>query len=265
MRFSIIVVSLNSGQRLNDTLSSINKQTFKDFEVVIKDGMSVDGSTECVGSYKELNINMITEKDSGIYDAMNKAVSYATGDYVYFLNCGDLFASDDVLMKVAEAIKDGCGDIYYGNIYEQLTQKTVTSNPKIDAFACYRNVPCHQACFFPRKIMLEYPFETKYRVRADYEQFLRCYFKAGVAMHYMDFAIAAYEGGGFSETENGLKMSKQEHRIISKIYFTNTQLFKYKAIMILTLSSLRTAMAKNPKFAGFYNSLKNLCYKRKKK
>ena len=93
--FSIIVVCLNAGDRLQDTLDSIWKQSYSDYEVIIKDGGSKDGSLSCVP--KKDNVHLYREKDTGIYDAMNQAVRYAHGEYLLFLNTGDLFYDEQVL------------------------------------------------------------------------------------------------------------------------------------------------------------------------
>ena len=85
MRFSIIVVCLNAGDKLNDTLDSIFAQDFQDYEVVVKDGGSKDGSIE--GMRKDERIRLYIEQDKSIYDAMNQAVGYAKGEYIIFLNC----------------------------------------------------------------------------------------------------------------------------------------------------------------------------------
>lgn len=265
--FSILVVCLNPGDKLEKTLQSIFAQSFADYEVIIKDGLSTDGSLSCVEKMQDKRIRMIAKKDKGIYDAMNQAVEAACGNYVYFLNCGDWFKSDTVLEQMVDLIKEKPAEngIYYGNIYERQTGQVVYSNPKIDAFGCYRNVPCHQACFYDRKLLLMHPFETKYRVRADYEQFLWCFFtKEGpgdVKFFYREILIADYEGGGFSENRENKALSAKEHKEITKKYMSGRQLLQYKMIMWLTLAPLRTWIAGNKKTAGIYNQLKRLLYR----
>lgn len=277
--YSIIVVCLNPGNKLRETLESIEKQSFRDFEVIVKDGGSKDNSLEYA---KELaaqagNIRIVQKKDTGIYDAMNQAAKEAVGRYVYFLNCGDCFYSESVLGRMADfiAAKENANEpgIFYGNIFERLTGQQVTSNPHIDAFGCYRNVPCHQACFYDRRLLLAHPFETGYQVRADYEQFLWCFFqgsekfsnglKSGESFYYTELLIVDYEGGGFSETKENRKLSKKEHREITQKYIPKGQLFKFKLIMWVTLAPLRTKLAENEKTAGVYNRLKKLLYLRK--
>lgn len=273
--FSILVVCLNPGGKLKQTLGSIRKQTFTGYEIVVKDGGSTDGTVEYLKKEMERKasgqgegfLRLIEKKDEGIYDAMNQAVQEAKGKYLYFLNCGDMLYDENVLAVMDELIYEnpaGQG-IYYGNIYERITGQQVNSNPRMDAFGCYRNVPCHQACFYERKLLLDHPFQTKYRVRADYEHFLWCFFakhyKDGVLFYYGDFLVADYEGGGFSETKENRSRSKKEHQEIVRQYMTKGQIRKYQLILLLTLAPLRTWLSGNKRTAGFYNHLKKMLYR----
>ena len=134
------------------------------------------------------------------------------------------------------------------------------SNPVIDAFACYRNVPCHQACFYERELVNAHPFNTRYRVRADYEQFRWCFFKVGAKMIYTDKVVACYEGNGYSESREGKRLSDREHKAIVSDYMTKGQVYKYRMIMFLSFSSLRSVISKSRVFAGPYNALKRKIY-----
>jgi len=282
--FSIIVVCLNPGDKLEGTLKSIEKQTFHDFEVIVKDGLSEDGSIVAAERLSEewkaraggkgagQSLKIVRKKDSGIYDAMNQGAEEAEGKYLYYLNCGDRFYSERVLQEMADFIsggahREGTGQspgIYYGNIFERLTGQKIASNPHMDAFGCYRNVPCHQACFYSGELLREHPFETRYRVRADYEQFLWCFFnkEKKVIFAYRDMMIADYEGGGFSETKENRRISAREHKEITERYMTGRELLKFRLVMAVTLSGLRTRMAQNKRTAGMYNRWKEFLYRR---
>lgn len=272
MKFSIIVVCLNAGERLKMTIESILTQTCEDYEIVVKDGMSTDGSVEALP--EDSRIRVFREKDKGIYDAMNQAVKKVSGEYVYFLNCGDVFYDEDVLRKVKEQMEYSAVEqsavqtagkaqyIFYGDIHEHLTGERVASNPSMDAFGCYRNVPCHQACFYAAELMRKKQFDIKYKVRADYEHFLWCFFVGKAQTVYMPLLIADYEGGGFSETKENLKRSAREHKEIVGKYMSAGQVFKYKAIMVLTLSGVRTWLAKNEVTSHVYNRVKRMLYRR---
>ena len=277
--FSVIVVCLNPGERLKSTLESIERQTFRDFQVIVKDGGSRDGAPETAGTFSERwkkegglrSLEVITQEDCGIYDAMNQAAAAAEGRYVYFLNCGDCFSSGQVLEEMAAFIRreqEQRPGIYYGDIYERLTGQRVCSNPRMDAFGCYRDEPCHQACFYARELLLAHPFHRGYQVRADYEQFLWCFFaspyKGGVKFAYSSVLIADYEGGGFSESRENRELSAREHKEITGKYMSRGELFRFRLAMALTLSGLRTKLAENGKTAGVYNRVKEMLYRRRK-
>lgn len=306
MTFSIIVVCLNEGEKLHKTVKSILKQTEDDYEIIIKDGGSTDGSVEGLiknngfgdenarkttmtagsesasGELSMINdrCRIYREPDSGIYDAMNQAVKHASGEYILFLNCGDYFYQDDVLSKVKRLMEEYENKVgksprgrqeengrdesrpllFYGNIRERMTGALVQSNPKMDDFGCYRNVPCHQACFYDRKLFASRGFDTGYRVRADYEHFLWCFYKARARTVYLPVTVVSYEGGGFSETGENLRISAREHRQIVGRYMPSAKVLKYRLLMIMTLAPVRTYLARNPVTAGVYQRCKRKVY-----
>lgn len=268
--FSIIIVCLNPGDKLKETFESVKKQTFRDFEVIIKDGESTDGSVEkLTTSEKELlespvapYLKVVAKKDSGIYDAMNQAVEEASGEYILFLNCGDKFADEKVLEKVTHVIKEnpGCG-IYYGDTFCEKTGDLVVAPGKITGFTCYRNIPCHQSCFYHRDMFEGKNFELDYKIRADYDHFLHCFYKKSATPKHTGITVASYEGGGYSENKENRKRDKLEHEIITAEYMTKSELLKYKATMAATLAPLRTYIAETPALSGAYQGVKKAIYK----
>ena len=280
MKFiSIIVVSLNPGERLKQTLNSILEQTYTDYEIIIKDGGSKDGSLDFLKEEgileKYPQIRLIVQPDKSIYDGMNQAVSYVKGKYVQFLNCGDLFYDKTVLEKTAEYIlnrqKTDTADgkkteqlspaIFYGNQYNLLQNSIVTSAPEINDFTCYRNVPCHQVCFYDGRLFAKRAYLPQYTVRADYEHFLYCIYEENARAFSMPITVCMYEGGGYSETKENRKKSAAQHKEITAKYL-GKKAVKYRLIMILTLSGLRGKIAESPRLSKFYNAIKSMIYKR---
>lgn len=269
-KISIIVVCLNPGKKLIDTMESILRQTSKDYEVVVKDGFSKDGSIDLLkewlagaGAKIADKVHIYQMQDKSIYEAMNQATELATGEFLYFLNCGDHFYNDGALESMLEEMsKYPEGMLFYGNVYDAIRKSVVQSNPQIDAFACYRNVPCHQACIYHKNLFAERGYEPKYRVRADYEHFLWCFFEKKVTPIWVPVTLALYEGGGFSETKANRIRSKEEHSEIISMYMTKGQIFKYKMIMLLSLQPVRTAMAESKLFGSFYQAVKKTLYRR---
>lgn len=278
--FSILVVSLNPGGKLVETMRSVAKQTYRDYEVIVKDGGSKDGSLDALRTYLQESgapqqVRILEQPDTSIYDGMNQATRAAQGEYLYFLNCGDFFTSEEVLAQAAEEIRaalqssgtektaeSDAPKIFYGDILDALRGQVVASNPHIDDFACYRNVPCHQACIYHYSLFEERGYDPVYRVRADYEHFLWCYFRRDASPRYIPVTLASYEGGGFSETPENRRRSAREHREITALYMSRGQRLKYRAILLATLAPLRTKMAESPAWSGFYNKCKKRLYRR---
>ena len=132
MKFSIITVCLNPGESLSKTLESIEKQTYKDYEVIIKDGGSTDGSLSCVP--KDIRFRISYGSDKGIYDAMNLASSGVSGDVVIFLNCGDLFYDEKVLENINAKLASGRIKppfIAYGDTFSKRAQTIVKASSSI--------------------------------------------------------------------------------------------------------------------------------------
>lgn len=263
MKFSIITVALNPGKKLQETLDSVLCQTCTDYEIIIKDGGSTDGSTE---KWKNAAcVRFFEEPDGGIYDAMNQAVGYAEGEFVLFLNCGDVLADKTVLERVAAVIdgESASGNrhlIIYGDTVGRRTNAVIASSPKITGFTCYRNIPCHQSCFYSADLCKERPYDLQYKIRADYDHFLWCYYVAGARFLHMDLAVSSYEGGGYSESRENAQRDRCEHRAIVREYMTAAELFRYRAVMALTLAPLRRKLAESKVFSGVYHWMKRAAY-----
>lgn len=263
-KFSIIVVCYNAGGKLAKTVNSILAQDYADYEIVVQDGGSGDGSVEKLRAEQAGNekLRICTEKDSGIYDAMNRALAKAEGQIVHFLNCGDTFPEPDILGKAAafmEAHPDA--GIFYGNIFNEKTNSVVASAPRITPFVCYRNIPCHQACFYEKRLFEKRKYDISYIVRADYEHFLWCCLREGVKPACMDMVVAAYEGGGFSESKENRRQDRKEHRQITEKYLGKGRSLWYGFLLTITLAPLRRMLAESPVFSKCYNKVKAGLYR----
>lgn len=277
--FSIVVVSLNPGDKLFSTLQSILDQDYGNFEIIIKDGGSTDGSVQRLfgeGMERKIpadsRIRFFQEPDSGIYDGMNQAVQKVQGQYVLFLNCGDRFFNRSVLSDAASFIEKqestevvrGRSYIFYGDQFNQQQNSPVHSAPVMNDFTCYRNVPCHQVCFYDAQLFAQRGYDTDYRVRADYEHFLYCIYDKNARAVYMPVTVAFYEGGGFSETKENRKRSALEHKVITRYYQGWGKSTWFAFLMLVSLAPLRTWSTENPALAGVYNKVKSAVYGRRK-
>ena len=151
--------------------------------------------------------------------------------------------------------------IYYGDTYKESTDSYVPMPKKLTAFTCYRNIPCHQACFYHASLFKERGYDLEFKIRADYEHFLWCFFKKEVRPVHTGLVIANYEGGGFSESKENQKRDRLEHKMTVKKYMKKSQLFLAKSYMVITLMPLRRALSNSRHFSKFYNGLKSLIYK----
>lgn len=275
MKFSIVTVALNPGEKLQETLDSVFRQTCTDYEVILKDGGSTDGSMDRWKSAADCRddaasrVRFLEKPDKGIYDAMNQAVQQAEGDFVLFLNCGDVLADETVLERVAERIEGerlaecAAGEpplVLYGDTFRAGTKVRIASSPRITGFTCYRNIPCHQSCFYSMDLCRKKPYDLQYKIRADYDHFLWCFYRAGAKFLYMEFPVSSYEGGGYSENSENAERNRREHRSIVREYMSGPELFRYRAVMALTLAPLRRKMAESRLFAEIYHRLKKIVY-----
>lgn len=274
MKFSIITVCLNPGEKLMLTLESVLGQTCGDYEVILKDGGSRDSSVEKWQREQALypggdRVKVFVEKDSGIYDAMNQAVSHAGGEFLLFLNCGDVFPDEKVLertLAVIEEERKGGADmdrlVLYGDTYSEKNHVTIASSPEITGFTCYRNIPCHQSCFYSAALCREKTYDLQYKIRADYDHFLWCFYRGKARMRHMDFPVASYEGGGYSESRENRERDQKEHGQITASYMSRAELLKYRAVLACTLAPLRRRMAESRAFSGVYHWVKERVYGR---
>lgn len=236
--FSIVVVSLNAEKLIRPTLDSVLSQTFEDYEVVVKDGISTDETVKQIPS--DDRIRVFVQKDTGIYDAMNQATSFTSGRYITYLNCGDTFASPDVLSKARDLI----GEENYGYVYGDWTRDGILHKQpeELTDFYLYRTPLCHQSIFFNgddlRKV---FHYNTKYRILADYN--LELEMRAVKNTKHIDLTVCSYLGGGVSETKNGYETKCSEREEIIKVHYPKRRRKAYSLFLKMTFPKLRNRLA----------------------
>jgi glycosyltransferase involved in cell wall biosynthesis len=170
-KFSIITVVYNAKDALEKTVESLRSQTCSNYEHIIVDGGSSDGTTEYIKSLEYNNIKYISEKDNGIYDAMNKGIGLASGEYLLFLNAADTFGSDNLLENITNKIEQNNPKIIYGgaNVYSEdgkfisLLKPFELNKKNLNRYAT--RVVCHQSIFVHRDIVKSY--SDKYRLKGE--------------------------------------------------------------------------------------------------
>ena len=216
---SIITVTFNAASTLEETLKSIERQTYHNVEIVAVDGGSTDGTVEVFKRHPKYLGTLISEPDKGVYDAMNKGVRAAKGDVVFFLNAQDTFYDNHVLEHVAEAFESAerpyvvFGDIFFTN-RQGLPESELTTPP--NQVRCYKdagpNEPgiCHQ-CIFYRKELFDRlgGYDLKYRIFGDFDFNIRAFDFAGDRYKYIPYVIANFDLGGLSTLVNSKHRERQ--------------------------------------------------------
>lgn len=237
--FSIITVSYNAASTLPATLASVREQTCRLYEYILIDGASADNTVKLAYESGIEPMAIISEKDKGIYDAMNKGLGIATGDYVIFLNAGDSFHNAHTLQLIADAIMD---NDYPGIVYGQ-TQIVDSSRKRIGdrhltapadlTLDSFKNgmVVCHQAFIVLRKLVDNY--DTRYRFSADYEWCIRC-LQRSQRNCYIDRILIDYLSEGVT-TANHRASLLERFRIMSHYFGFFPTLFRHVGFFIRNL------------------------------
>ena len=252
--FSVIVVSLNAGSLIGLTVRSALSQTCDDYEIIVKDGKSTDDTLAHIP--QDNRIKIYSEADKSLYDAMNQAISYSSGRYLIFMNCGDTFASDTVLEDVRKAVKDGDYGMIYGD-YQR--DGVVKKQPEtLTRFNMYRTILCHQSVFFNGRILRDKKkYDTRYKILADYD-LEQDMVKTSVHIH-VDTVVCNFLGGGLSETKEGLKQKNKDRKDIIASHYSVPQRMRYCVLWHLTFPLIRRKLSesKNEKVRERYQSLVN--------
>ena len=248
--FSIITVCLNAGQGLLDTVERTLGQTYENFEMIVKDGGSQDGSIEKLPD--DPRIRVVIKKDTGIYDAMNQGVGEARGDYLIFMNCGDWFYSADALQEIAEGIGEDREPLYYGKCFDRMTGQVRAYPKQLTRMTCYRTMICHQATIYRADVLKQRPYDLSYRILADREMLWYLVCEKKVEPKYLDTVIADYQGGGESADQKHIQRNRADQQRLLDTYYPKGEQIKYRLMMALTFQKLRVSLSKSPKFSKYY-------------
>lgn len=233
IKFTVITICKNAEKNIADTMRSVLEQTYTHMEYIICDGLSEDNTIEIIHNIsKEYNdthkIRFFSQRDSGIYNAMNIGTKKARGDYILFLNAGDRFYDSFVLEKVAQKMEE-CDagknkGIFYGIAHRVNTRK---KDKYKDFSKLYRSVPqgflkgdmpCHQSIFAYRKCLLKQGFNEQYRFRADFDWLIGCY-KRHILLKNLDMIICDYDDSGTTaRIKHKRKLKDETEQILKKYY-----------------------------------------------
>ena len=215
-KLSIITINYNNLSGLRDTWKSITAQTFRDFEWIVVDGGSSDGSPEFISQHQTEMVWWCSERDGGIYNAMNKGIMHAQGEYLLFLNSGDTLFEPQTLEKVFSNASEA--DVLYGNWIEiKPMRRKKCFSPKTVNYYYFATRPlCHQTTFIRTTRLKQNPYDETYRICADWAKWVQMS-RDGCTFQYLPVTVCNYRRDGISYTAQS--QLRQEHkRILSDFY-----------------------------------------------
>jgi len=230
MSVCIITVCFNSAKTIRKTLDSVKSQTWKNIDHIIIDGGSTDGTLGIIKDYEDSLGCLVSEPDNGLYDAMNKGISRATGEVVYFLNSDDILCTPEVISDVVHAFQfDPKTDLLYGNvIYKYQNRQERRSFKHISKKNILFENLCHQAVFARRRLFEKVGgFDTDYKIAADYDWILRVFF-SGLVVRYLDRDIAYFNAEGRHRDDIGLS---EKERLATKLRHIGWLAYKYGEVI----------------------------------
>lgn len=221
-KFSVITVCYNAEATLEDTIQSVISQTYHHVEYIIVDGASKDRTMDIVNRYRERISVVVSEPDKGLYDAMNKGIRLATGDYLCFLNAGDSFHEDDTLQQMVHSIHGTqLPDVLYGETelvdHEgHFLRMRRLQAPEHLTWKSFRQgmLVCHQAFFARRDLVM--PYDLRYRFSADFDWCIKI-MKQSKVLHNTHLTLIDYLSEGMT-TRNHKASLKERFRIMVRHY-----------------------------------------------
>lgn len=255
MKLSIITVNFNNVDGLKKTIDSVISQSFKDYEWIVIDGGSTDGSKELIEEYSSHFSYWVSEHDQGAYYAMNKGISHAVGEYVNFLNSGDCFASSSILSDIFS--KEHTADILYGYMMRRSINGIINSaqnmKRRLNHYDFYFDTFGHQSTFTKRSLLISYGmFDVSYRMYADWHFFARAIVIGNASYEFIPRKISIYECGGISDAGSEVELLRIRKEIYGNelIQDTNRLIFENHLIQEFAFSRFLFRMAY--KFAKKY-------------
>jgi len=221
-KISVVTICYNAASVIEETILSVINQTYPKVEYIIIDGNSTDGTVDIIKKYESKITKWISEPDSGIYDAMNKGLKYAAGDYIIFMNAGDSFCHDKVLEEFIPQIDDDTivahGDVYRVKKHYKYRPIHIPDKNMKERQTCF-----HQATFVRLDYHKTHPFDTSFKSAGDYNFFYKAYLIDKVKFQYIHYIVANFDFSGTSNVNfrlsnsEGLRIKGLQHDWIYRI------------------------------------------------
>lgn len=194
-KISVITVVFNGEKEIEKTILSVINQTYRNFEYIIIDGNSSDRTVEIIKKYQDKITFWTSEPDKGIYDAMNKGIDHASGDFINFMNAGDFFYNNFVLEKISKFLIDK-NTSYFGDYFDRQKSTIIKQNQRKDVMLYNIN---HQSIFYSASELKKQKFNLNYKILADWV--CNMFLFARRPFKYINTIVASYEGNGISNNK----------------------------------------------------------------
>lgn len=224
-KLSIITVNLNNAAGLRKTIETVVNQTYQDFEYIIIDGDSSDGSKEIIEEYQDKVTYWVSEPDKGTYNAMNKGILKSKGEYCLFLNSGDYFPAINILKSIISKFSEGSDIIYCNGYFEnKKSRKEIRFNSSLTKNFFFNSSLMHPSSYIKKETIINLGlYDEKLRFCADYDFFVKCFVNQ-FKYQYIDIFSSVFSVGGVSTEKSYSKYIIEENQIIRKKYFSNEEL-----------------------------------------
>lgn len=221
-RVTVVTVVFNGAAELEKTILSVINQSYKNLEYIVIDGGSTDGTIDIIKKYDNKIACWISEHDKGIYDAMNKGITLASGNWINFMNSGDVFAHDDVVKTIFKRRYTREQPVIYGDVKVKYNEFSLYVKAR-NLSNFWRGMPfCHQSSFASTKLMKEIQFDLEFRLASDFNFFYKLW-KNSCAFVYVPFAFAEISSAGISD-KNRIRVIEEYEKTVT----TNNSNYKYK-------------------------------------
>jgi glycosyltransferase involved in cell wall biosynthesis len=227
MMLSIITINRNNAVGLEKTLQSVSSQTFQEFEYIVVDGASIDGSVEVIKKYEHqfAYLKWVSEPDTGIYNAMNKGIRKASGDYVQILNSGDCLATPDVTERMLAALeKVGAPSILYGNMIKCFPDghKIVDrcfAGQEITMLGMYTGTLNHDPAYIRHDLFEKYGYyDESLKIVSDWKWYLQSIILGDEKPQYINIDATLFDMSGISESaENKMRIKEERKKVLTEL------------------------------------------------
>lgn len=260
-KISVVTINYNDRNGLNKTILSVLQQSTKNFEYIVIDGGSTDGSKNLLDDYKDQISYSVSENDTGIYHAMNKGIKAATGEFIIFMNSGDVFYDETIIAKILSELQN-TDEIVYGDI---MIKSAVSENTSIQIHPekltfkyFYERTICQQACIIKKSLFEKiFYFNEEYKIVSDWEFIMVAIFKKNISYRKVHHVLAIFDSSGISTNEKMRKIATQEREKSLEKYFP---LYKDDYKKLASYSSKRSQELLEIQKSKFFRKLVSILF-----